>query len=62
MAKSDIEAKNVQTYALHQGHVLSVRKKDIGIETILISREREREEDRNSLSCQSAGTRAEDLA
>ena len=42
VAKSDIEAKNVQTYALHQGHVLSVRKKDIGIETILISRERER--------------------
>ena len=42
VAKSDIEAKNVQTYALHQGHVLSVRKKDTGIENILISRERER--------------------
>ena len=44
VARSDIGARNVQTKALHRGHVLSVRKKDIGRETVLISRERGRQE------------------
>lgn len=43
-AKSDIGAKNVQTKSLHWGHLLSIRKKDLGKETILLSRERERQE------------------
>ena len=41
VARWDIAARNVQTNILHWGHVLSVRKKDMGRETVLISRERE---------------------